>query len=557
MAITATDVSVNIAGDIRWIGTASDGPYTVLELHRYLQDLADDAVASGDDLIDITLSTPSERSTDNIITLLSTYNIDDTMAEHLYDGSITQSDGDELYSGLIVVGSVYGTTTLQIIQNNLLYDTDTPFWGTGINDSASDNILCRMMIKVRTAGADIDGKKIRVYAREWGATFAEFSVTMGLGNATAAIFTNEDLNNTTIVGTVGGWTGITNVEGYQTIDIDNGNGAVPYFSQWNRDIYSINQLYERAKYLTVRGTSETIHGIDGELFRGITHQWAYDTESGGPFVEDEILSWGTGATAGTGLLLALLDSGVTGTMWIQLLTGVAPTDGAAVTGGTSSATCALNGAPTTRTLAAVFIGVSTGTSIIGAFGIGLEAADLTVTDKVFDLTNTLQQPPNSVSFALSGVVSGEDRILVGPADGSDFDFDQLSLNGTLTGAAVTSIVVVEVIPSDTPTSGTIRVQTDSGIYKRIAYSSWTSKTFTVTSTDFSSDNATTANNAFITYLDLLATDASESFTVIYASDRNLFVRVRDGGGSPIKTFETPATLTSAGGSATAIRTTDA
>jgi hypothetical protein len=44
--------------------------YTVLELHRFLQDLADNASASGDDLLDITSSTPSERSTVNIITLL-------------------------------------------------------------------------------------------------------------------------------------------------------------------------------------------------------------------------------------------------------------------------------------------------------------------------------------------------------------------------------------------------------------------------------------------------------------------------------------------------------
>jgi len=37
----------------------------------------------------------------------------------------------------------------------------------------------------------------------------------------------------------------------------------------------------------------------------------------------------------------------------------------------------------------------------------------------------------------------------------------------------------------------------------------------------------------------------------------LFVRVRDGGASPIKQFETTATLGSNGGSATAIRTSDA
>ena len=53
MVISATDVSVAVNGDIRWTGGATPN-YTVLELHRYLQDLADQAVGSGDDLVDIT-----------------------------------------------------------------------------------------------------------------------------------------------------------------------------------------------------------------------------------------------------------------------------------------------------------------------------------------------------------------------------------------------------------------------------------------------------------------------------------------------------------------------
>jgi len=64
-------------------------------------------------------------------------------------------------------------------------------------------------------------------------------------------------------------------------------------------------------------------------------------------------------------------------------------------------------------------------------------------------------------------------------------------------------------------------------------------------------------NVFISYIDKLAGATSESFTTIYSTDRALFVRVRDGGGTPIKTFETPATLGSAGGSVAAIRTSDA
>ena len=551
------DFSVTISGSIRHI--SGTDRYTVLQLHRWLQDMADNTTSSGNDYIDITSETPSERSTDNIITLLGDYNIDDTAAEYFYDGSISQSGGNTLYSGLTVVGAVNQTTTLQIIQNNALYDGASPFWGTGINSDAASNILMRCLVKTRTSGADIDGKRIRVIARELGDTYAEFSVTMGLGNSTAAIFTSQDLNNQTASGTIAGWTTITNVWGYQTIDLSNGNGPKPYYSEWNRDTYSINQLYERAKWLTARDSSETIYDIPAYLFRGITHQWNYDNEANGPFIEGESITWGTGATFGAGVILALKDDGTTGTMWIQLLTGVAPSADTLIIGGSSSASCDVNGSVTSRSLSPCFIGQSTGSAMIGAFGIGIESADLSKDDKLFDLTNTLQQPPNTLTFSVTGLVSGEDRVLVGPkAAGDSFAFDQLTLQTSLNGAGTTSIVVTASIPSDTPATGTLRLELDSGYYTRIAYTSWTGSTFTIGSTDFTApNNATAGANVMISYIDKLADASSASFSTIYSTDRSLFVRVRDGGASPIKTFSTPATLGSGGGSVAAIRTSDA
>lgn len=142
------------------------------------------------------------------------------------------------------------------------------------------------------------------------------------------------------------------------------------------------------------------------------------------------------------------------------------------------------------------------------------------------------------------------------------DVGQLALSGSLTGAAVSSVVVSTSIPSDTPASGTIRVVNDDGYEVRIPYTSWAGSTFTLTGTfDFSGNNetesATTGNDVYITYIDKLATGTTETFTVLYNANRNLVVRVRDGGVSPIKTFITSAILTSAGGSTTAIRTSDA
>ena len=208
MAI-ADDFSVAVNGDIRHVsGTTT---YTVLEFHRFLQDLADDAQASGNDLLDITSSTPSDRSTDNIISLNSPYNIDDTVAEYLYDGSITQAGGDTVFSGLRVLGAVNtAATQLFIIQDNGLYQFTTtpsaPFWGTqgsgGYNGDAAQGILMRCLVKSRDNGADIDGQRIRVQARHYGDTYDFFNVTLGQGESVAAISTTPDAQNDTAQGTV-------------------------------------------------------------------------------------------------------------------------------------------------------------------------------------------------------------------------------------------------------------------------------------------------------------------------------------------------------------------
>lgn len=246
-------------------------------------------------------------------------------------------------------------------------------------------------------------------------------------------------------------------------------------------------------------------------------------------------------------------------IWMQLLTGVSPTDNQTITGGTSTATCLVNVTVTERSVSTPFIGQSTGSSIIGAFGVGLEAADLSATDKVFDLTNTQRQAPNNVTFTVNGIVSGEDYVLVSPNDGGAVDLNFFTLDGALTGAAVTSVVVVEAIPTDTPSSGTIRILRANGAYTRHSYSAYNAgtKTFTIASHNFSTNNAANGANCYPSYIDKLAASTSESYTAVYAgSDRSLFIRVRDGGGSPIKTFQSTGTLGSAGGSATAVRTSD-
>lgn len=559
MAI-GTDYEVQNDSDIRYIGAvhgaSGAGYYSVLELHRWLQDLADDSAASGDDFLDITRNNPSERFTDNYIFLLGAYNIDDTAAEHLYGGSIVQASGATIYDGMKVIANA--GMDLQIQQNGGIVANDfwntVPFGGSlkGLNPDATNGISHRFMLKVRSGGADIDGRRLIGQTRVWGKTFSEFKVNgTARGENVMALSYADDLNNTTASGTVAGWTTITNTQGYRSIDVNNDGTPENYYSEWNRDTYSINQFYERMKYLSRQDSAATLYGLTGEVFRGITHEITVDTPTG-TFSAVEAVSW----SGGTGQMLAINSPTAATKMWIQLLTGVAPTDNQVITGGTSGATCQVNVTVTERPLSFPFCGISTGSALIGAYGFGVEALDLGSSDKVFDLTNTQRQAPNYVTFTVGNLVAG-DRVLVAANDAGSIDLDQMTLNGALTGAAVTAVVVNGSIPADTPATGTIRILRANGNYTRHTYSAWSGSTFTIGSTDFSTNNAANGANVYVSYIDAAAAGASLQFTSIYSADRSLFLRVRNGGGSPkIKTFESTATLGAAGGSATTLRISD-
>ena len=266
---------------------------------------------------------------------------------------------------------------------------------------------------------------------------------------------------------------------------------------------------------------------------------------------------------GKGRILASDD---TTRLWIQLTEGVAPGDNDRIFESVSGIHDVANNfadvnvTVTSRTVAPVFIGSSTGSALIGAYGIAVDTADTTASDQFFDLNNVNRVPPNNVTFTVGGLVSGEDYVLVGPESGGGLEVDQFGLNVSLTTDNITSVETDTIIPSDTPATGTIRVADNAGVFRRLTYSSYSGSTFTISSVDgnedFAATNATSGNNVFISYIDTLAGASTESFTSVFNSTRALFIRVRDGGGTPIKTFETTGSLGSGGGSTTAIRTTD-
>lgn len=640
-------------GNIRYIGDAHGGTspsyVRVIDLHRALQDFADQQAASGDDIIDISSLTPSARSTDNIITLLNNFNLDATAIEHIYDGSIIQNGGDDIWDGVVNFGNV---TYIILHQNGAILNDTTNFWNSYSADGTADfkfppnntqaGVSHNFLVKVREAGSDIDQRYLLGLSREFGNTYAEFQIQgTSRGNNVLALSESNDLNNETSAGTVATWDQFANdSEGWDNSqDVDGIGGVEEYYSRW--DIGgattpaspTINDLYEYTKYVARRGTASTLYGLDGDLFRGITHQVTY-TGLTGTIDESNPVTFGGGATA-----QVLADDG-TDTMWVQLLTGTTANMTGSITQSAPDAASATTNVVTARAVSPTFLGQSTGSAIIGAYGVGIDAGDLTASDTLTDLQANTINPPNNVSFSVSGLESGEDRVLVGPR-GNVFQYDNeavaaftvgetltfgngatavvaevldqgtsgrlivgpitgtpppdnnsitggssgatanvngavaatintrmLTLATDLTTGTETSVVVNEAIPTDIPSSGTLRVINDSGFHVYLTYSSYTGSTFTISSYAFNgtdeNDAATTAGgvagvdpNVYVTWIDKLAASATESVTVVYSADRPLFVRVRDGDVTPIQTFETPATLSSGGGSVAAIRTADA
>jgi|LGOV01.1.fsa_nt_gb hypothetical protein len=582
MALVENDWSVDLNGDIRYIGAVHEadgaGYVTTIELHRYLQDKADDASAIGDDLVDITSSTPSDRlGIDNIVQLLGDYNIDDTASQHIYDGSIIQGvEGVDrkIYDGFVNYGNA--GVNIQLLQSGAYIADD--FWNntvfgagtSGLNADVTNGISHRFIVLVHDfvgSGGDVDGRRLIGMTREYLKTFKEFKVNgTGRGNNTLALDNVLDGNNTTSRVTIDALADVTNVEGFNSYDVDIDGTDEDYYSKWTRGANDINTFVEKIKAITAYDSTDTLYGLDGKIFRGITHEIDVDGATGAfgtatnPNGDPEPISW----TGGTGQMLAVDSATTASKLWMQILTGVIPNNDEVIAGGTSGATVTMAVTIQERPISFIVAGSSTGTALNGAYGFGVLKTDLGASDKVVDLTNASVQPPDYRQTSVTGLDDGESRVLVAP-DNSGLMIDQFALDTTVIADAGTVILTsnIETLGTatqsakDTPATGQFRLYDDAGVSHIVSYTSYTVEASTMTFLGCTGTPAATAgNNSFIAYTDELVSGTSTTFTAVFHSARTLYVRVRDGGtvnGTPVKTFQTTLSL---GSSTSAVLSAD-
>jgi len=547
-AVTAWLAQYAIAADGSITFVSGTDTFHVWWLHRALQKKVWDLATSGNDLLNLAKPNPStSEALGTIITLLDhttdfsvRYNITDTVAETHFGGSIEQQNASsqtERYSGLIVLGSAVAATQLQIIQNAAVY---TSFWGTGLNQTDS-NTLLRVLVKTIVAGVDVDQQIVVVKASEFEDTYAVWETTLGLGEKVAAISTADDPNNNTPIATVQAYTGFAGVgatvEGWTLVDVD-GNGADPFIGDLSYAGLTGNQtkdaLYEVVKAYLVRGTTDTLWGIDGDLYTARLFQMTVTPGTGGLlYVQNELVTWGTG---GEGVLLAVddVDENNTTRIVIHLNKGVAPVASDTIVGATNSAD---NVVVSTEKLAtaANYIGVYTGTNWIAPKGTGFLSTELIFGDSVTALDGQTPGVPQNVTLSLTVNCDASDDpyCFLAEKDGALNAPDYNTYNGTAQGVSVSTIIVDAAIQADEPQTGYVGVlHTGRTYYTFYEYSSWTGSTFTLVGTT-DAIAITAGDNMFIAYFyeALVGTGAVQTLSrsfVFDAGTRNFVGWVRHG-----------------------------
>lgn len=439
-------------------GTAFD---SVLDLYSFIQDQMDE-LANLDDTVPMSAQTPTAFS------LINGWTIPTADYQYLKSGTITDTTNNDLWSNVYTLGTIESGTQMYLEQNGVIV---TPWWSTGHID---------ILVRVKTSGSLIDSGLVRIFAREWTDLYDHFQIDLsGGGRSPVPLATLDDLNNQTASGTVAGWTNVTTTFGTISRNLNNGNGAKNYDVEIDCASRTLAQVYERLKYITRRGETTTLNGVQGQRYRLANGSYAESKQS--PF------------------------------------------------------------------------GTFAGGKFFGARGVWLanvNGADV----KNFQLIasdGTTQIPPNVVPVSVNGLVSG-DRVAVFRLSGAGGTIikNRTTTSGTNTVGA--STLNVAAIASDEPSAGFVRISIDDNTQHLYTYTGRSSTQFTGVSPVLV-QTYSAGVNVYIPLIDKATSSTAETNTLTYSADIPVLTRVRKKGILP---FEVEGTVTTAGITVTAIRTTD-
>lgn len=502
MAINPTAFTVASNGDIRQATAFVPGTHTrypTLDLHAWLQDLADNAAPSGDDLVSILGNNPSElagkrnASRPMALTLLPNFNINDATAQWFKFGSIEQNSGADLYTGLKVLFSGVANSPIFITQSNTKI---TKYW----QDADASNF--QILVKAKASGTLIDSGNVVVFSRKYGQTYSHFDVNLASGGEQpAAISTFMDTNVDTGVMTAAVCAGyfssaiggtatpgtqkITLAYGDTTQDLGGGQGSLLHKGTITLDgSITLAQAYQALMWACSESSTITFNSVPG---------WRYRVLPGQTYAENIAAPFGSFA----------------GGKWFVAQ---------------------------------------------GWWLTGVQAAD----SKNYQLvshTGVTETPPTSVAIQVGGVVSG-DYVLVARDNGSGGFANDTTLAASATAGATS--VTLTAAPADTPVapgSQTCYIRINGN---RHTYTGRSGNTISGLSPAVPAGGYASGLPVFIPFIDAVAAGTSiQSANFQFDSNFTARYRVRNGGGSPIVPFESTLAVTSNGGSGTAVRGSDA
>lgn len=497
-----TDFNISVAGAITQTTAFVPGTsarYSTLDLHKWLQDLADNPtpdVANSDNVSILGLN-PSE--------LAGKRNAARPMALTLLNAfNINDATAQWFKFGSIEQNAseqLYtGLKVLgSLVTNSPIYIYQngaklTKYWADA--DAANFQIL----VKAKASAADTSLKNITVYSRKYGQSYSHFDVDLSSGGEqAAALATSIDGNINAAVMTP------AIAAGYFATAIGGTGGASPKIA------------------LAFGDTTQDLGGGQGSLL----HK---------------------------------------GTMTLDGSTSLADAYQALMWACSEASTISFNAIPGWRYR--VLPGQTYAENISAPFGnfaggkffvaqgwwlTGVMAGD----SKNYQLvshTGVTETPPTSVSIQVGGVSSG-DYVLVGRDNGSGGFVQDTTLASTASASATT--VTLTAAPADTPTA-----PGSQACYIRIngnphTYTARTGNVISGLSPVVPAGGYASGSPVFIPFIDKISVGSSvQSANFQYGSSFTCRYKVRHGSTPSIVPFESTLSVTSAGGSGTAVRNAD-
>lgn len=285
MAINPADFQIGATGDIRRAAApATTSVYTVLDLHTFLQDLADNLTITGDDAVSIRSPNPSKPDgpRDPLVAtrlnLINGFNIDDSVVQFINKGSVKQDNGNTLYSGIKSIGPIVAGASVYVVQGTAKL---AKYWGGG---------HIQVMVKAKLGGNFISGGVVTVFSRQWGSTFSAFDVDLTAGGEnSAALATSADaaavltLPNALALGS-GATPKVTVSVGPTTLDLGNGNGAKSYEATIALAAgCTLQEAYQYCQAICSETSVTMVNGIEGWRFRALNGYTPNDAAPMGSF----------------------------------------------------------------------------------------------------------------------------------------------------------------------------------------------------------------------------------------------------------------------------------